>query len=309
MGAVPALRCAQLVVPVSCSPTGHCGRTSGSASRKRTCWPSPASNEWVGLDNYRYIFNNRTFQLVLRNTLIFIVACVGFTMLFGLLVALLLNQKLRGRTAVRAIVFAPTLLSGAAIGIVWAYIFDPRFGLLAQILDWLWIPSPQWLEPARVGAAGRHHRLRLEKPRFRGGDLPRRPAGYPARPLRRRQDRRCQRLVAVQIRHHPDALADLVLPVHHLDSGHIPGVRHHPGHDRRRPCLRQHHPRLLRLRPGFRAGSQLRPGCGGRNRAVPLHAGRNHSSRCDSPRRRCTTMDNASLAARSGLAGSRATLA
>ncbi len=103
-------------------------------------------NEFVGLENFEYIFNNRTFQLVLRNTLIFIVACVALTMITGLLVALLLNQKLRGRTAVRAVVFAPFLLSGAAIGIVWAYIFDPRFGLLAQILDWFWIPSPHWLD-------------------------------------------------------------------------------------------------------------------------------------------------------------------
>lgn len=104
------------------------------------------ANDFVGLDNYKYIFNNRTFQLVLRNTVIFIVACVALTMLSGLLISLLLNQKLRGRTAVRAIVFAPTLLSGAAIGIVWAYIFDPRFGLLAQILDWVGIPSPHWLD-------------------------------------------------------------------------------------------------------------------------------------------------------------------
>jgi multiple sugar transport system permease protein/sn-glycerol 3-phosphate transport system permease protein len=104
------------------------------------------SNEYVGLENFEYIFNNRTFQLVLRNTLIFIVACVGLTMICGLLVALLLNQKLRGRTAVRAVVFAPFLLSGAAIGIVWAYIFDPRFGLLAQVLDWFSIPSPHWLD-------------------------------------------------------------------------------------------------------------------------------------------------------------------
>ncbi len=104
------------------------------------------SNEFVGLENFEYIFNNRTFQLVLRNTLIFIVACVGLTMICGLLVALLLNQKLRGRTAVRAVVFAPFLLSGAAIGIVWAYIFDPRFGLLAQVLDWFSIPSPHWLD-------------------------------------------------------------------------------------------------------------------------------------------------------------------
>ncbi len=103
-------------------------------------------NEFVGLDNYRYIFENRTFQLVLRNTAIFLVSCVALTIGLGLMVALLLNQKLRGRTAVRAVVFAPFLLSGAAIGIVWAYIFDPRFGLLAQILDWFYIPSPHWLD-------------------------------------------------------------------------------------------------------------------------------------------------------------------
>ena len=104
------------------------------------------NNTWVGWDNYEYLFNNRTFQQVIRNTLIFIVACVGFTISIGLMVALLLNQKLRGRTGVRAVVFAPFLLSGAAIGIVWAYIFDPRFGLLAQVLSWFNIPSPHWLD-------------------------------------------------------------------------------------------------------------------------------------------------------------------
>jgi multiple sugar transport system permease protein/sn-glycerol 3-phosphate transport system permease protein len=104
------------------------------------------NNTWVGWENYEYLFNNRTFQQVLRNTVIFIVACVGLTISIGLMVALLLNQKLRGRTGVRAVVFAPFLLSGAAIGIVWAYIFDPRFGLLAQVLSWFNIASPHWLD-------------------------------------------------------------------------------------------------------------------------------------------------------------------
>ncbi len=101
--------------------------------------------EYVGFENYQWLFGNRTFRYVVQNTVIFIGASVGFTLLLGLLIALLLNQKLRFRTGVRALVFAPTLLSGAAIGIVWAYIFDPRFGLLAQILDWFSIPSPHWL--------------------------------------------------------------------------------------------------------------------------------------------------------------------
>jgi len=105
-----------------------------------------AEPKYVGFANYEWLFGNRTFRYVVQNTVIFIGASVGFTLLLGLLIALLLNQKLRFRTGVRALVFAPTLLSGAAIGIVWAYIFDPRFGLLAQILSWFNIPSPHWLD-------------------------------------------------------------------------------------------------------------------------------------------------------------------
>lgn len=102
--------------------------------------------EYVGLENYEWLFGNRTFRYVVQNTVIFILSSVGFTLVLGLLIALLLNEKLKLRNGVRALVFAPYLLSGAAIGIVWAYIFDPRFGLLAQILDWFSIPSPHWLD-------------------------------------------------------------------------------------------------------------------------------------------------------------------
>lgn len=104
------------------------------------------NNRFVGLDNYTTLFQNREFRLVLKNTVIFIGACVVFTLFFGLMAALLLNLKLKGRNAVRALVFAPTLISGAAIGVVWAYIFDPRYGLLAQVLGWISIDSPRWLE-------------------------------------------------------------------------------------------------------------------------------------------------------------------
>jgi ABC-type sugar transport system permease subunit len=102
--------------------------------------------EYVGMENYEWLFGNRTFRYVVQNTVIFIVSCVSLTLIFGLSIALLLNERLKLRNGVRALVFAPYLLSGAAIGIVWAYIFDPRFGLLAQILDWFSIPSPHWLD-------------------------------------------------------------------------------------------------------------------------------------------------------------------
>ncbi|MCA9877617.1 MAG: sugar ABC transporter permease [Thermomicrobiales bacterium] len=100
---------------------------------------------FVGGANFAYLFGNDTFRTVLKNSFVFTVGAVGGALLLGLAAALLLNQPLRGRNGARAVLFAPTLLSGAAIGIVWVYIFDPRFGLLAQILKMIGISSPNWL--------------------------------------------------------------------------------------------------------------------------------------------------------------------
>jgi ABC-type sugar transport system permease subunit len=100
---------------------------------------------FVGSANYVYLFNDNEFRMVLRNSAVFTVGAVGGSLLLGLATALLLNQKLRWRNGARAVLFAPTLLSGAAIGIVWVYIFDPRFGLLARLLSGIGIGSPSWL--------------------------------------------------------------------------------------------------------------------------------------------------------------------
>lgn len=100
---------------------------------------------WVGLDNYRFLFSQPEFRLILFNTFYFTVASVVLTAGLGLLMALLLNQSLRGRNTVRSIVFSPVMLSGAAIGIVWIYIFDPRYGLIDALLGIVGLNSPNWL--------------------------------------------------------------------------------------------------------------------------------------------------------------------
>lgn len=104
---------------------------------------------FVGLNNYRYLFTDDTFRLVLRNTVVFTGVTVGGTLALGLGLALLLNQPLRGREGAKAILFAPSLLSGAAISIVWIYLFDPRFGLIARMLDVVGVASPAWLADPR----------------------------------------------------------------------------------------------------------------------------------------------------------------
>ncbi len=100
---------------------------------------------WVGLDNYLYLFTLPEFGRILLNTLVFTVGTVALTCAIGLAIALLLNIPLSGRNFVRSVVFSPVMLSGAAIGIVWIYIFDPRYGLLDMLLGAVGIQSPNWL--------------------------------------------------------------------------------------------------------------------------------------------------------------------
>ena len=117
-------------------------------------WDFLGPKIWVGFDNYRYLFTSPTFGTILWNTVLFTAASVALMLGLGLAIAMLLNQPLRGRNSVRAIVFSPVMLSGAAIGIVWMYIFDPRYGLLDFFFRALGTKSPNWLlEPAWAMAA------------------------------------------------------------------------------------------------------------------------------------------------------------
>ncbi|MCL4505208.1 MAG: sugar ABC transporter permease [Chloroflexi bacterium] len=100
---------------------------------------------WVGLQNYIDVFTDSQFSRIFLNTIVFTAASVTLVLALGLGGGLLLNQKLRGRNAARSILFSPHILSGAAIAIVWIYIFDPRFGLIYAVLHPLGIQSPNWL--------------------------------------------------------------------------------------------------------------------------------------------------------------------
>lgn len=105
--------------------------------------------EYIGLTNFVDVFTDSQTSVILRNTLVFTVAVVGIILVLGLMVALLLNQKLRLRNGVRSLIFSPTVLAGSAVAVVWIYIFDPRTGLILQLAKPLGINPPAWLlDPA-----------------------------------------------------------------------------------------------------------------------------------------------------------------
>lgn len=104
---------------------------------------------WVGLDTWAYVLGGAEFRQIALNTLVFTVCSVGLTLLLGLAVALLLDQRLPGRDFARSVLFVPTLLSGAAIALVWIFVFDPRWGMLRVPLEAIGLTSPNWLtDPA-----------------------------------------------------------------------------------------------------------------------------------------------------------------
>ena len=67
-------------------------------------------------------------------------------MVLGLLLAMLLDQKLFGRNFVRSMVFAPFVISGAAIGVAFQFVFDPNFGLVQDLLGRIGVDSPQFYQ-------------------------------------------------------------------------------------------------------------------------------------------------------------------
>jgi sn-glycerol 3-phosphate transport system permease protein len=106
---------------------------------------SPVANP-VGLANYVEWFGRDDTRVVVRNTLVFTIATVGISMALGLGLALLLDQKLKGRNLVRSVVFAPFVISGAAVGIAFQFVFDPQFGLVRDLLARVGASSPDFYQ-------------------------------------------------------------------------------------------------------------------------------------------------------------------
>src|SRR5690606_5417247 len=102
---------------------------------------------WVGLANDLVMFTCvATFIRVLKNTTLFVLVTVPARMVLALMVALALNQSLRGTTFFRTAFFMPVVSSTVAIALVWQWIFHADFGPLNSILWMLGVSNPpNWL--------------------------------------------------------------------------------------------------------------------------------------------------------------------
>lgn len=100
---------------------------------------------FVGLNNYQQMFSDPLFWKSMRNTAYYTFGMVPLAVIFALLIALLLNQKVKFLGVYRTLYYLPSIVSGVAIAILWGYLLNPRFGLINRVLAVLGIEGPQWI--------------------------------------------------------------------------------------------------------------------------------------------------------------------
>lgn len=105
----------------------------------------------VGWSNYGRVFTDPLFITSLTNTGYYALLVVPAEVVLSILLAVLLNQKLRGITFFRSIFFMPFVLSLVSVGLIWGWMYSPSFGSLDQILQAAHLPTPGWLSDPNLG--------------------------------------------------------------------------------------------------------------------------------------------------------------
>jgi ABC-type sugar transport system permease subunit len=90
---------------------------------------------WIGLDNFRYLSKTASFEKTIRNTITLVVVSDILKLIFGLGLALILNEQLRGRGIFRAFVLLPWAMPGFVAFLVWRLLFTPIGGGINLILS------------------------------------------------------------------------------------------------------------------------------------------------------------------------------
>jgi multiple sugar transport system permease protein/alpha-1,4-digalacturonate transport system permease protein len=129
----------------------------GALAVSFTQWDSYSTPEWIGLDNFRRMWDDDNFWAALQNTCYYAGGHIPLTLVVSLGLAVLLNQKLRGVKILRTAFFFPYITSLVAVAVVWNMLLSPEVGPVNQFLHSLgiahppgWTISSQWAMPALV---------------------------------------------------------------------------------------------------------------------------------------------------------------
>ena len=110
-----------------------------------TRWTIMEPAVWIGLENYIYMFTkDPLFWQALKVTSLYVVMSLPIIIVFGLMLALLLNMKIRGMNLYRTLFYIPAVISGVSVAMLWTWLLQPDVGIVNTVLDLLGIKGPGW---------------------------------------------------------------------------------------------------------------------------------------------------------------------
>ncbi len=104
-----------------------------------------SSPVWIGLQNFRDLFNDEIFLKSIYNTLFLAIIGIPITQFLSIITAVLLNMEIKGQSIFRTLFFLPSIVPAVASALLWKWILNPEFGPVNLFLEKLGIPGPGWL--------------------------------------------------------------------------------------------------------------------------------------------------------------------
>ncbi|MER2227751.1 MAG: sugar ABC transporter permease [Carnobacterium sp.] len=110
-----------------------------------TDWNGISQMNFIGLENYKKLFQDEYFWKTLGNTF-YLMLGIPIGLVLSFLLASALSRKIKGRTIFRVIYYIPVISSLAAISILWQWAYNGDFGLVNQALNLIGVEGPNWLQ-------------------------------------------------------------------------------------------------------------------------------------------------------------------
>lgn len=115
-----------------------------------TEWGAFGQYEWTGLDNYKRLLEDATLLQAFKNTSIYIIFTVPIGIFLSIIVAVLLNQNIKGKSIYRTLYFLPVITMPAAIAMVWKWLYNADYGMFNYLLSLARIEGPQWVSDPSI---------------------------------------------------------------------------------------------------------------------------------------------------------------
>jgi multiple sugar transport system permease protein len=114
-----------------------------------TKWNAFGRYKWIGFGNYKTLFKDPEVFRAIGNTFKYIILTLPIGLAISLIIAVLLNQKIKGIGIYRTLFFLPAVTMPAAIAMVWRWLYNGDYGLINFLLSKISIKGPFWISDPR----------------------------------------------------------------------------------------------------------------------------------------------------------------